>query len=391
VFGASSIKLLTVRGIRIGVDYSWFIVLFLVIFWLSGYYADILPGDEDGSVPYFLAVASALLFFTSIVLHELGHAFVAMRHGIGIPSINLWMFGGVARMDRDTESAATEFKVAAAGPLVTLVITAACIGLGLLVAGGDEFWAAMRVDSDADTSGALALLAWLASINAFVLAFNLIPAFPLDGGRIARAIAWWRSGDRSSATRFAAGLGRAFSYVFVGGGIFLFLQGAGITGAWLALIGFVLGGAARSATVQNVVQDRIEGIRVGDIMDREPVAIPDTLTLDRANEEFFLRYRWPWFPVVDGGGRFQGILRAETIDSVASDRRFETPVSDLLPPEGASMPKVDDSAPLESILGNEWLRKLGALMAVDAEGRLSGVLTVEQISRALQGALTNRS
>jgi Zn-dependent protease len=341
-------------------------------------------------VPYLLAVASALLFFTSIVLHELGHAFVAIRHGIGIPSINLWMFGGVARMDRDTESAGTEFKVAAAGPLVTLVITVLCIGLGLLVAGHDDFWAAMRVDPDADTPGGLALLAWLASINAFVLAFNLIPAFPLDGGRIARAIAWWRTGDRSSATRFAAGLGRGFSYIFVGAGIFLFLQGGGITGAWLALIGFVLGGAARSATIQNVVQDRIEGIRVGDIMDREPVAIPDTLDLNRANDEYFLRYGWPWFPVVDASGRFRGILRGETIESVSPERRWETPVSDLLPPEGVSMPKVDDSAALESILGNEWLRKLGALMAVDSEGRLSGVLTVEQVSRALQGALSSR-
>jgi hypothetical protein len=122
-------------------------------------------------------------------------------------------------------------------------------------------------------------------------------------------------------------------------------------------------------------------------MDREPVAMPDTIDLNRANDEYFLRYRWPWFPVVDGSGRFRGILRGETIESVAADRRWETPVSDLLPPEGSSMPKIEDTAPLESILGNEWLRKLGALMAVDAEGRLSGVVTVEQVSRALQGAL----
>src|SRR5919204_3713428 len=141
-----AVTLFHVRGIRIGVDYSWFFVLFLVILWLSGFYKAVLDADSGDSAPYILAVASALAFFGSILLHELGHAFVANRHGIGISDITLWMFGGVARMVRDSDSPGTEFKVAIAGPVVTLMIAAACVAIGLAAAGSHEFWKAMRVE-----------------------------------------------------------------------------------------------------------------------------------------------------------------------------------------------------------------------------------------------------
>ena len=127
---AARVTLFHVRGIRIGVDYSWFFVLFLIILWLSGFYRDVLDVSNGDAAPYLLAVASALAFFASILLHELGHAFVAMRRGIGISDITLWMFGGVARMTRDSDSPGTEFKVAIAGPLVTLAIALACVGSG---------------------------------------------------------------------------------------------------------------------------------------------------------------------------------------------------------------------------------------------------------------------
>src|ERR671930_1995012 len=202
-----AVTLFHVRGIRIGIDYTWFFVLFLVIFLLSDSYRAVLDVPSGDALPYVLAVISALAFFASILLHELGHAFVANRHGIGISDITLWMFGGVARMVRDSDSPGTEFKVAIAGPVVTLMIAAACVAIGLAAAGSHEFWKAMRVEDQADTSGILALIAWLASINVLVLVFNLIPAFPLDGGRIARAIAWVITGDRNRATRTAARLG----------------------------------------------------------------------------------------------------------------------------------------------------------------------------------------
>ena len=214
-----AVTLFRIRGIRIGIDYSWFFVLFLIIFWLSSFYRSILNAPDNAIGPYALAVASALAFFASILLHELGHAFVALRRGIGISDITLWMFGGVARMTRDSDSPGTEFKIAIAGPVVTLLIAILCVAVGILSAGGHDFWEAMRVRDQAHTSGILALVAWLASINLLILAFNLIPAFPLDGGRVARSIAWKVTGDRNRATRGAARLGQGFSYLFIAIGI----------------------------------------------------------------------------------------------------------------------------------------------------------------------------
>ena len=181
--GRAALTLFRVRGIRIGVDYSWFFVLFLVIFWLSGYYGD-MTGAPDGSVePFALAVASALAFFGSILLHELGHALVALRNGIGISEITLWLFGGLAHMKRDSDSAGVEFRVAAAGPAVTLLIALVATAVGVSLAGSEQqFLDAMAVSSDADVSGVLAVVAWLAGLNVVVLLFNLIPAFPSTAG-----------------------------------------------------------------------------------------------------------------------------------------------------------------------------------------------------------------
>ena len=218
--GRGTYTLFRVRGIPIGVDWSWFAVLFLIIWLLSGYYRDLLLASQDSFEPYALAVVSALLFFGSILLHELGHAVIALRNGIGISHITLWMFGGVAGLERDSKSAGEEFRIAAAGPLVTLLIAAACIGVGL-AADGSAFWDAASYQSGAEASGPVAVLAWLANINVVILVFNLLPAFPLDGGRIARAAAWKLTGDRERATGFAARLGQGFSFLFIAAGIFL--------------------------------------------------------------------------------------------------------------------------------------------------------------------------
>src|SRR5207249_2951748 len=158
--------------------------------------------DSSDTVAYLTAVASALLFFVSLVLHELGHAVVARRLGIEIAGIDLWFFGGIAKMTRDTQSPGDEFKVAAAGPLVTLGVVAACMAAGAAAAGSwHEFWQTARLSSNAHVTPATLLLSWLASINALLFVFNLVPAFPLDGGRIARAVAWKVTGDRLKATR----------------------------------------------------------------------------------------------------------------------------------------------------------------------------------------------
>ena len=385
MMGGGSITLFHVRGIRVGVDWSWFLILFLVIFYMSGFYSELLGEPTSELGPYALAVASAIGFFGSILLHELGHAVVAVRNGIGISSIQLWIFGGLARMERDTDSPGTEFKVAAAGPAVTALIVAVLAVLGLALAGADDFGKAMVFDTDAGISGVIAVIAWLCTVNALVLVFNLLPAFPMDGGRIVRAIAWWRTGDRSSATRFAAGLGQAFAYLFMGGGIFLIINGDVFSGVWLILIGMVINGSARAATVQTAITSRIEGVRVSDVMDSDPVAIPDDMSVERALDEYFLRYRWPWFPVVDAAQRFRGLLERDRADEVPEVSRASSRVGELL--EGAEDGlHVSEDAPLDTLLGNQNLRRFGALIAVDAEGRLSGVITAEQVGRALRDA-----
>ncbi len=387
MLGGKPITLFHVRGIRIAVDWSWFLVLFLVIFWLSQFYGDVLGESSSDSAPFLLAVLSAIGFFGSIVLHELGHAFVAIRNGIGISSIQLWIFGGMARMNRESDSPATEFKVAIAGPLVTLAIVVVLSAVGIAAAGWEEFRKAALVESDAGTSGVLAMVAWLAMINLLVLVFNLLPAFPMDGGRIVRAIAWWRTGNRTSATRFAAKLGRGFAWLFIAGGLLLVLDGYAFSGIWLALIGFVINGSARAATAQTAITSGISKLTVSDVMDREPVAIPDQLSVEQALDEYFLRYRWPWFPVVDAAQRFVGLIVRDKADEVPETSRTTSLVSDLLEHDDGTF-QVRDDAPLDTLLANRALRRFGAVMAVDADGRLSGVITAEQVGRALRDAVS---
>jgi Zn-dependent protease len=385
MLGGSSITLFHVRGIRIAVDWSWFLVLFLVIFWLSRFYGDVLGESSTASTPFLLAIVSALGFFASIVLHELGHAFTALRNGIGIASIQLWIFGGMARMDRESDSPSTEFKIAVAGPLVTLAIVVALTAVGLAAVGWEEFRRSALIESNAGVSGVMAMIAWLASINLIVLIFNLLPAFPMDGGRIVRAIAWWKTGDRNAATRFAANLGRVFAYIFIGGGLLLIVNGDAFGGVWLALIGLVINSSAKAASMQTAITGRISQLSVADVMDREPVAIPDELSVEQALDEYFLRYRWPWFPVVDAAHRFLGLVVRDKADEVPETSRTTSFVSELLEKDDGTF-QVRDDAPLDSLLSSRALRRFGALMAVDADGRLSGVITAEQVGRALRDA-----
>jgi len=388
VFGGNSIQLGRVFGIRIGVDISWFFVLFLIIWSLSGYFQDLFPGDDTKA--FTLAVVSALLFFLSILLHELGHAVVAIRNGIPILGIDLWMFGGVAKLGRDTDSAGVEFRVAVAGPIVTLVIGAVCFGAAMLLSSSDTVLDGSRFEVT-QLSGTVAVLSYLATVNAFVLAFNLIPGFPLDGGRIARAIVWKLTGDRNRATRFAARLGRlaGWGMVAFGGLILVGMIGwDSFSGIWLIFIGFFLSSAARSAEAEAAFSDRIDHLRVSDVMDAEPVAIPEQLPLERAEGEFFLRYGWPWFPVVDESGHLVGVVSREAVNSVPEAARGGRPIASVMArDDGGEGLRAGLEDPLEALLSHESLGRLGAVMAVDGDGVLRGIVTVDAVRRALRGAV----
>ena len=379
--GGGSTQLARVFGIRIGASPGWFLFLFLMIWYLSVQFADALP-DASNTTTYATAVAGALLFFLSIALHELGHAVVAKRNGIDVLGIDLWVFGGLAKLSRDSKSPGEEFRIAAAGPAVTLLITVlATVGIALA---SHPDWDVNLFASDDDSSPVLALLSWLALVNGGLLIFNLVPAFPLDGGRIARAVAWKVTGDRHRATRLAGRLGQAFSYVLIGLGVFLLATGDPADGIWLMILGWFLSQGARSAVVSSQFAERIEGVTAGDLMDAEPVAVPRETTALDAHDEFFLRYRLPWFPVVDPvSGLLVGLLRAERVDRALAGGQPALTAGELLEADEGDAVSIARDTPLEVLLGSEPLRRFGALAVVDADGRLCGVLTLDRVRRAL--------
>ena len=382
--GTGSIQLARLFGIRIGASPSWFVVLFLMIYYLSGVFDTALQGYSNDT-SYVVAVIGALLFFVSLVLHELGHALVARRNGIGVSSIELWFFGGLAKLTRDPTSPGVDFRISVAGPAVTLAILVACCG-GLAALGVTDLGEALTL-SFATTTPAKGLVSWLAGINLVVLVFNLLPAFPLDGGRIVRAIAWKITGDQNRGTRLAARLGQVLAWGLMGLGAYVILRGDTIGGIWFLVLGWFIAQAARGAVVSSRFSERLEGVTVADVMDTQPVTVPGELSVLDAQDEFFLRYRFPWFPVVDGVGRFLGILREESVEGAVNNGQPAITVGEVLGPHPDAGSFVRRDTPIEQLLGSETLRRLGALMVVDAEERLCGVVTIEQVRRALAAAV----
>jgi len=378
----TSIKLIDIFGIRIGVDAGWFVVLFVLIFMLSGSFRQQLR-SSDG-VAYLTTVVTVLVLYASLIVHELGHAIAARRLGIEVRRIELFLFGGLTQMSRDAASPAEEFKIAAAGPLATLCFLLVCLGVDFAIVGPHRLIDAARLVRITPVPLALS---WLLFWNVLVLLFNLVPAFPLDGGRIARAVVWRTTGDKARGTRVAAKLGEGFAVILAGIGIWLLLAYGSFGGLWLVAIAFLLGTSARGAIVQSAVAQRIEGLRVADIMDRHPVAIPSVTPVSQALDEFFARYRWSWFPVIDDDLRFVGIARQERLEQALQRGEGWLTVGAVLESQEAASWRVDEDRPLTELLSSESLGRLGALMAVDHEGVLQGVVTVDQVRRALQTAL----
>ena len=383
-----SIQLARILGIRVGVDASWFVVLFLVIFWLSGSFQQTL-GSSD-TTAYLTAVASALLLFASIVVHELGHALAARRHGIEVAGITISPLGGFALMSRESRTPREELEVAGAGPLATLAIVVVSVLVGCALVGPHRFVDAALLATSGDVTPVLLTLGFLVTMNVIVLVFNLVPAYPLDGGRIVRALVWRATGDRNRGTRVAARLGQAFSVVLIGGGLWVTIGLASLIGVWFALVGLMIGGASRALLAQTAITEQLEDVRVGDIMDAEPVSVPEELPAARALDEFFLRYRWPWFPVVDAAGRFVGVLREEGARHAVEDGAAGGDgilVRELMEADDAGRWRIDEDQSLRALLDADGLRTLGAMMVLDGGGVLRGVVTLGRLRRALRAAV----
>ncbi len=376
------IPLVRIFGIPVSVSASWFFVLFLSIYLLSGSFREVLGGSTTRA--YGVAVVSVVLFFSSLLAHELGHALVARRAGIEIEGIDLWLLGGMARMRSAPQSPGVEARIALAGPAVNLLIVAGLFALGSAAGGGPKHFLDVAVISGSvHATPFQAVAGWLALINAIVLVFNLIPAYPLDGGQVAHAVAWAATGDRNRATQMAAQIGRAFGVALIAGGVLLIGYGNGWTlpGMWAALIGVFIAQTARGALMQGKVAERLRELHVADIMDPTPVTIPGETKLLDAQEDYFQRYNWPWFAVVDPAGHFLGLLLADRIDTELREGRpalTAAEVADDAPPW-----RIDMSATLETLVSNEGLRRLGAVIAVDSDGQLRGVVTLAHVRNAL--------
>jgi Zn-dependent protease len=381
VLGGSSIRLTTIFGIRVGVNVSWFVVLFLFIYWLEAVFDDTL----EPTVAFWTAVAAALGFFASILLHELGHALAARREGIQVSGIDLFFFGGVMKMSSDTRSPGQEFRVAVAGPLVTFLIIVVVALVSTVLFGWTAFVDLATLENVGGASAFDQWLSFLGSMNVLLLVFNLIPAFPLDGGRIARAAVWKITRDRNQATKVSAYLGQGFAALLILYGIYGLTQDNTYGGLWSIVLGYLLGSSARAAVAQSAFTERLRGVTVADIMDSEPVWIPAEIPASQAWEEFFLRYQgWPWFAVVEADGRYAGLAHRAAVEHAALHEGGAMPVRDIAT---TSDDRIGFDEPLEALLGSEPLRRLGALMAVDGDGRLRGVVTVEAVTRALRSRL----
>jgi len=378
VFGEGSIQLVRIGGIRIGASPSWFLFLGVAVFLLSGSFQDTLGGSQTQA--FVVAVLAALLFFVSIVLHELGHAVEARRQGMQVQGIDLWFFGGLAKLDRDSRTPGEEFKIAAAGPAVTVLVVLACVGALAVVVGGDRAVDIALLRESADSTPVQVLIGFLGLMNAVILVFNLVPAFPLDGGRIARAAIWKLTGDRTKGTVVAARMGQGFGYLLMGWGAFtVFATDDAFGGLWWIVLGYLIAMSARSAAVGARVTERLEGVTVGDVMDVAPVTMPDDTRLIEAEDQWFGRYEADWFAVVDEHNRLLGIAERGRVSEAVAAGQPALEVREILTPGDP----VRTEQPLEAVVTAEPLRRLGAVMAVDANGVLRGVLTVEQVRRAL--------
>ena len=382
MFGEGSIQLARISGIRVGASPSWFLVLGLAVYYLAGTFEDALGGTPTEA--FVVAVLAAVLFFVSIILHELGHAFEARRSGISVEGIDLWFFGGIAKLDRDSRTPGEEFRIAAAGPLVTLLLVGLCfLVLSLLEGAGRAVDIAALRESVTDSPPEV-LVGFVGSMNAVIFVFNLVPAFPLDGGRIARAIAWKLTGERSKGTIIAARMGQAFGWLMIGWGVYTLLStDDAFGGIWWAVLGWLIAGTAKNAAVGARVTERLEGVTVADIMDASPVAMPAGVRLIEAEDEWFSRFDAPWFAVIDDDGRLLGIAERSRIAEAVDAGQPALEVREVLSPGDP----VQTELPLEAVVTAEPLRRLGAVMAVDRNGVLRGVLTVEQVRRALTAAV----
>lgn len=363
----SSFVFLRVRGIEIGAHWSWLFVFALVSWSLS---AQLFPRTYPGlggNTYLVMGITAAFIFFGSILLHELGHAFRAIREGMKIEGITLWLFGGVARFSGMFPSAGAEFRIAIAGPIVSVFLAGA---FGVIA------WAGGGIGLP---EAAVTVADYLARINAIVVGFNMVPALPLDGGRVLRSWLWHRQGSFSSATRTAAGAGKAFGFVLVGLGVLSFFSQAVTGGIWFVFLGWFLIQAAEAEAAFAMIRRAFRGLKVRDLMTPDPVVVSPSTSIEDF-VELVRTHRRSTYPVVESG-RLVGLMPLRAAAAVDTQRRPFVPVSQVMTPR-EEVTVVDPNVPMIEALAD--LRGgLGRAVVVE-DGRVSGILSVSDVSRAIE-------
>ena len=365
MFGGD-LKIGRLAGVPISIHPLWLVIVALITWSLgSTYYPDQVSGIAPLAA-YGLGLVSALLLFASILLHELGHAVVARRYGVEIDGIELWLLGGVAKMKGAAHQASEELRFALAGPAVTFVIASV-------------FWLATAAMPASTPDAVTALLAYQALINTAILVFNMLPAFPLDGGRVLRGILWQRTGDFEWATARAARVGRGFGYGMVGLGVLGVFAGApGLL--WLGLIGLFLIFAGKAEESNVALQATFKGLGL-----RRVMAVPaatleaDTLVAD-ALRDSFARLGYHAFPVVEGGVPV-GLLDIDQVEALPATERATTRVGDLADRDSSVF--VDDDVTVDQLLANPAFRRHGRAVVRGHDGEI-GMLSATAIPRAVR-------
>jgi Zn-dependent protease len=292
-------------GIPLKLHYSWFIVFVLVVWSLAAGYFPVTYPHWTLTTSIVAGVVTSLLFFGSVLAHELMHSLVAQSAGIPIQSITLFIFGGVSRMAEEPKQPQVEFRMALAGPLTSLILGGIFIAIWFWLKSAPEFIKAISF--------------WLGWINIILAGFNLVPGFPLDGGRVLRSLLWWRSGNLRSATKVASNVGRGIGYLLIFGGIALFFLGNWINGLWFVFIGWFLENAAASSYRQLALQDILRGHTVSELMTRDCPTVPPQLTIQQLVNEQILTSGHRCFPVVEGT-RVLGLITIHDIKSVPREQ-----------------------------------------------------------------------
>jgi Zn-dependent protease/predicted transcriptional regulator len=318
--GGKGIPFGRIFGISLRLNPSWFVIFILVTWALAGSYFPSTYPAWTLTEKISAGVITSLLFFASVLAHELMHSLVAQREGITVKSITLFIFGGVSEIAGEPKTSGDEFRMALAGPLTSLVLGAVLFGI----------WMGLRHAVGAGEFGA-AIAYWLGIINLSLGAFNLIPGFPLDGGRVLRSILWGRNGDLRGATKTASQIGRVVAYIFIFIGIFLVFTGNWLNGIWLGLIGWFLDNAAVGSYRQVQLNDLLSGHKVSEAMTHDCVSVPPGVTADHIINEYALTKGQQCFPVMDGE-KLEGMVSFDSLRGVARESRRDKTAAQIMTP-----------------------------------------------------------